>query len=172
MIEAYQGKVPSFGKHARVHSSATVIGDVSLADDVSLWPGSVLRGDYNSIKVGRGSNIQDNAVLHNDHTHPCEVGEDCVVGHLACVHGSKVGHRCLIGIHAILLNGSIIGDECVIGAGTLIPEGKVIPPRSLVLGVPGKIIRQVTDEEVAKTLLSAEHYRGYAERQLPLLGAA
>jgi carbonic anhydrase/acetyltransferase-like protein (isoleucine patch superfamily) len=152
----------------RAHVTSVVIGEVTLAEGVSLWPHTVLRGDYNSIKVGRGSNIQDGAVVHNDHTHPAVIGADCVVGHQACIHGSTVGDRCLIGIGAILLNGSVIGDECIIGAGAIVPEGKVIPPRSLVLGVPGKVIRSVTDEEVAKTVASAGHYRGYAENQLPL----
>ena len=170
MLQAYLDKRPQMGANARAHATSVVIGDVTLGEGVSLWPHAVLRGDYNSIRVGRGSNIQDGAVVHNDHTHAAVIGEDCVVGHQACVHGSTVGDRCLIGIGAILLNGSVIGDESIIGAGSIVPEGKVIPPRSLVLGVPGKVMRAVTDEEVAKTVASAGHYRGYAERQLPLAG--
>ena len=170
MLQPYLDKTPQLQGTVRAHVTSVVIGDVTLADGVSLWPHTVLRGDYNSIKVGKGSNIQDGAVVHNDHTHAAAIGADCVVGHQACVHGSTVGDRCLIGIGSILLNGSVIGDECIIGAGAIVPEGKVIPPRSLVLGVPGKVIRAVTDEEVAKTVASAGHYRGYAERQLPLAG--
>jgi carbonic anhydrase/acetyltransferase-like protein (isoleucine patch superfamily) len=167
MLQPYLDKTPQLHGQVWAHVTSVVIGDVSLADGVSLWPHTVLRGDYNRIQVGRGSNIQDGAVVHNDHSHAAIIGEDCVVGHQACVHGSTVGDRCLVGIGAILLNGSVIGDECVIGAGAIVPEGKVIPPRSLVLGVPGKVIRAVTDEEVAKTVASAGHYRGYAQRQLP-----
>jgi carbonic anhydrase/acetyltransferase-like protein (isoleucine patch superfamily) len=170
MIQSYQGKSPSFGPGARAHESAVLIGDVTLGEGVSVWPGAVLRGDYNSIRVGAGSNLQDNVVVHNDHGHPCEIGRDCVVGHLACVHGCKIGDRVLIGIHAIVLNGAVVGDESIIGAGALVPEGKVIPPRSLVLGTPGKVIRQVSAEELERTLKGAANYRGYAERQLPLLG--
>jgi carbonic anhydrase/acetyltransferase-like protein (isoleucine patch superfamily) len=168
MLQPYIDKFPQLQGQVRAHVTSVVIGEVFLAEGVNLWPHTVLRGDYNSIKVGKGSNIQDGAVVHNDHTHPAVIGADCVVGHQACVHGSTVGDRCLIGIGAILLNGSVIGDECIIGAGAIVAEGKVIPPRSLVLGVPGKVIRAVTDEEVAKTVTSAGHYRGYAEKQLPL----
>ena len=170
MLQSYLDKTPQIFGQVRAHVTSVVIGDVSLADRVSLWPHTVLRGDYNYIKVGRGSNIQDGAVVHNDHTFAATIGEDCVVGHQACVHGSQVGNRCLIGIGSILLNGSVIGDECIIGAGAIVPEGKIIPPRSLVVGVPGKVVRRVTDEEVAKTVASAGHYRGYAEAQLPLIG--
>jgi carbonic anhydrase/acetyltransferase-like protein (isoleucine patch superfamily) len=167
MISDYEGKRPRFGAQVRIHESAVVIGDVELGDGVSVWPQAVLRGDYNFIKVGKGSNLQDGVVLHNDHGHPCVIGEDCVIGHLACVHGCEVGDRCLIGIHAIVLNGAVIGAESIIGAGALVPEGKVIPPRSLVLGSPGKVVRQVTDEELKRTLNGAANYRGYAARQLP-----
>jgi carbonic anhydrase/acetyltransferase-like protein (isoleucine patch superfamily) len=170
MLQDYLDKKPQLSGTVRGHATCVVIGDVTLADGVSLWPHTTLRGDYNRISVGRGSNIQDGAVVHNDHTHAAVIGEDCVVGHQACVHGSTVGDRCLVGIGAILLNGSVIGNECIIGAGSLVAEGTEIPPRSLVLGVPGRVIRKVTDEEVAKTVASAGHYRGYAERQLPVLG--
>jgi carbonic anhydrase/acetyltransferase-like protein (isoleucine patch superfamily) len=170
MLQAYLDKSPQLLGAVRAHATSVVIGAVTLGEGVSLWPQTVLRGDYNTITVGRGSNIQDGAVVHNDHTYAAVIGEDCVVGHRAIVHGSTVGDRCLIGMGAILLNGSVIGDECIIGAGAVVPEGKVIPPRSLVLGLPGKIMRPVTDEEVAKTVASAGHYRGYAERQLPLAG--
>lgn len=167
MIQDYQGKKPKFGPGARVHDSAVLIGDVELGEGVSVWPNAVLRGDYNHMKVGKGTNVQDGAVLHNDTHHPLEIGEDCVIGHLACVHGCKVGSRVLIGIKAAVLNGAVIGDECVIGAGALVPEGKEIPPRSLVLGIPGKVVRQVTDEELKRTTEGAARYRGFAERQLP-----
>lgn len=171
MLQPYLDKKPHCAVGVRAHETSVVIGDVKLGENVSLWPQTVLRGDYNFIHVGKGTNIQDGAVVHNDHTHAAVIGEDCVVGHRAIVHGSTVGDRVLVGMGCILLNGSVIGDECIIGAGSVVPEGKQIPPRSLVLGIPGKVVRQVTDEEVAKTVASAGHYRGYAERQLPLAGA-
>ncbi len=169
MIQEYMGKWPRFGRGARAHETAVVIGDVDLGEEVSLWPHAVLRGDYNFIRVGGGSNMQDGAVGDNHHHAPAEIGEDCVVGHLACVHGCRVGPRCLVGMHATLLNLAEVGEECVIGAGALVAEGQKIPPRSLVLGVPGRVIRRVSDEEVKNIVESAAHYRGYAERQLPLL---
>jgi carbonic anhydrase/acetyltransferase-like protein (isoleucine patch superfamily) len=169
MIQAYQGKSPRFADNVRGHDTAVVIGDVELGEGVSLWPNCVLRGDYNFIRIGKGSNVQDGAVVHNDTGHPCIVGEDCVIGHLACVHGATVGDRCLIGIHAIILNGAVIGDECIIGAGSIVTEGGVIPPRSLVLGSPGKVVRSITDDELKRIQNGAANYRGYAQRQLPVL---
>lgn len=163
------GKRPQFAEKVRGHETSVVIGDVRLGEGVSLWPHSVLRGDYNSISVGAGSNIQDGAVIHNDHGKPCVIGEDCVIGHLACVHGATLGNRVLVGIHAAVLNGAVIGDECIIGAGAVVGEGKVIPPRSLVLGVPGKVLRSITDAELERIKSGAANYRGYAERQLPEL---
>jgi carbonic anhydrase/acetyltransferase-like protein (isoleucine patch superfamily) len=171
MIQPYQGKSPRFASGVRIHESSVVIGDVELGEEVSLWPNSVLRGDYNLIKVGKGSNIQDGAVLHNDHEFPCHVGEDCVIGHLACVHGCIVGNRCLIGIHAVVLNGAVLGDECIIGAGAVVTEGMKVPPRSLVLGMPGKVLRGIREEELHRILEGAKNYRGYAQRQLPLAAA-
>lgn len=167
LLQPYLEKRPRLLGTAWGHATAVVIGDVELGDQVSLWPHAVLRGDYNAIRIGRGTNIQDGAVVHNDHGNPCLIGADCVVGHQACVHGSTVGDGCLIGIGAILLNGSKIGDGCIIGAGALVGEGKEIPARSLVLGMPGKVVRQVTEEELQRTLKSAADYRGYALRQLP-----
>jgi len=171
-MQAYLGKTPRGAAGVRVHPTAVLIGDVTLGEGVSVWPQAVLRGDYHSITVGSGTNIQDGAVVHNDHGSPAVVGRDCVIGHRAVVHGCAIGDRCLIGIGAILLNGAVVGDECVIGAGALVPEGKVIPARSLVLGLPGKIVRQVTDEELERTRRGVENYRGYAGRELPLMTEA
>lgn len=168
-IRPYQGKSPRFAAGVRVDEAAVVIGDVELGEGVNLWPQAVLRGDFNHIKVGKGTNIQDGCVVHNHHGFPAEIGEDCVIGHLACVHGCKIGNRCLIGIHAVILNGAEIGDECIIGAGALVAEGQKIPPRSMVLGLPGVIKRPVKDEEVAMILESVKHYRAYAEKELQLV---
>ena len=169
MKQDYLDKRPRWGEGARAHATAVIIGDVELGEGVSVWPQAVLRGDYNSIRVGPRTNIQDGAVVHNDHGHPAVIGADCVVGHRAVIHGCIIGDRCLIGIGAILLNGAVIGDECVIGAGALVGEGKTIPPRSLVLGLPGRVARPVSDEELERVLKGVAHYRGYAARELPLL---
>jgi carbonic anhydrase/acetyltransferase-like protein (isoleucine patch superfamily) len=166
MIQAYQNQHPQFGKNVRMHDSSAVIGGVSLGDGANLWPFSCLRADLAPIRVGERTNIQDGCVIHTETDHPARVGEDCVVGHLSCIHACTVGNRCLIGIHSTILTGAEIGDECVIGAGALIPEGKKIPPRSLVVGIPGKVVRQVTDEEVKLILKGVEEYLHLAE-QLP-----
>lgn len=170
MLQAYLGKSPTWTGAVRVHASAVVIGDVALGDGVSVWPQCVLRGDYAAISVGPRTNIQDGVVVHNDHDRPARIGADCVIGHRAVVHGCVIGDRCLIGIGAIVLNGAVIGDECVIGAGALVPEGKVIPPRSLVLGLPGKVLRPVSGDELLRTLKGVENYLAYSQRELPLLG--
>jgi carbonic anhydrase/acetyltransferase-like protein (isoleucine patch superfamily) len=167
MFQSFQNKRPRLSGEVWAHETAVVIGDVELGDGVSLWPHAVLRGDLNSIRVGAGSNIQDGVVVHNDLKYPAVIGRDCVVGHQACVHGATVGDRCLIGIGALLLNGCVIGDESIIGAGSVVAEGKVIPPRSLVLGVPGRVIRPVSDEELRRTIEGAANYRRNAAAQLP-----
>lgn len=146
------------GSPAFVAPSAAVSGEVSLGRDCSLWHNTTLRGDLAPIAVGARSNIQDGAVLHVETTHPCVVGEDVTVGHGAIVHGCRIGDRCLIGMGAIILNGAEIGDECIVGAGALVTEGKKIPPRSLVLGMPAKVVRSIGDEEVAKILENAASY--------------
>lgn len=132
----------------------------------SIWYGAVLRGDIENITVGEFTNIQDNAVVHSDTDIPTKIGDYTVVGHTAIVHGSTIGNNCLIGMGAIVLNKSQIGDNCIIGAGALVPEGKVIPPNSLVMGIPGKIIRQVTDEEVESIKKSALAYNELCKKHL------
>jgi carbonic anhydrase/acetyltransferase-like protein (isoleucine patch superfamily) len=168
MIQSYQNHEPKFGKNVRVHDAATVIGQVTLGDDVSLWPSAVLRGDMAGIRVGNRTNIQDGSVFHTDNGYPAVIGEDCVVGHQACVHACTVGNRCLIGIQSVILTGADVGDECIIGAGAVVLEGKKIPPRSLVLGVPGKVVRQVTDEDVKSILSGVQEYLHLRE-QLPVV---
>jgi carbonic anhydrase/acetyltransferase-like protein (isoleucine patch superfamily) len=168
MIQPFQDHKPKIGKQVRVHDHATVIGQVTLGDDVSVWPSAVLRGDMAAIQVGARTNIQDGSVFHTDTGFPAVIGEDCVVGHQACVHACTVGNRCLIGIQSTILTGAEIGDECIIGAGAVVLEGKKIPPRSLVLGVPGKVVRQVTDEDVKGILHGVQEYLHLRE-QLPLV---
>jgi len=131
---------------------------VTLAEDVSIWHGAVLRGDMAPISIGARTNIQDGAILHVGENQPCSVGEDVTIGHRAIVHACTVGNRCLIGMGAIILNGAVIGDDCIVGAGSLIPGGKTIPPRSLVMGIPGKVVRSLSDEEVANLPQHAQNY--------------
>ena len=146
------------GSPAFAAPSAAVSGEVSLGADCSLWHNTTLRGDLAPIFVGARSNVQDGAVLHVETTHPCVVGDDVTIGHGAIVHGCRIGDRCLIGMGAIILNGAEIGDECIVGAGALITEGKKIPPRSLVLGMPAKVVRSIGDDEVRKILENAASY--------------
>ena len=143
---------------AFVAPNATVIGKVTAGQDIGIWYGAVIRADKDQVSVGARSNIQDNCVVHTSSGHPVTIGTDVSVGHGAILHGCAIQNRVLIGMGAIILNGAEIGEDCIIGAGALVSEGKKIPPRSLVLGVPGKVVRQVTDEEVAATLKNASSY--------------
>jgi carbonic anhydrase/acetyltransferase-like protein (isoleucine patch superfamily) len=155
---------PQFGKGCWVADNATVIGKVVAGDNVSIWFNAVIRGDNEPITIGNNTNIQDGAVLHNDEGVPLTIGADVSVGHVAMLHGCTVGDGSLIGIGAVVLNHAVIGESCIIGAHALIPEGKVIPPRSLVVGTPGRVIRQLSDEEVAALRRNAHHYVENARR--------
>jgi carbonic anhydrase/acetyltransferase-like protein (isoleucine patch superfamily) len=149
---------PKLDPDCWIADNAVVIGSVTIDRGASLWFNTVARGDNDLITVGEGSNVQDASVLHTDAGIPLAIGRDVTVGHMAMLHGCSVGEGSLIGIKAVVLNRAIIGAHCLIGANTLIPEGKVIPDRSLVIGSPGKVVRQLTDEEVARLLASARHY--------------
>jgi carbonic anhydrase/acetyltransferase-like protein (isoleucine patch superfamily) len=144
--------------------SAYVIGKVSLGRNVSVWFGSVLRGDNELIEIGDGTNIQEHCVCHTDMGVPFRIGRGCTVGHRALLHGCIVGDNCLIGIGATILNNAVIGDNCLIGAHTLITEGKSIPPGSVVMGSPGKVVRTVSEEEIEGFRTSALHYAENARR--------
>lgn len=133
-----------------VAPNAVVIGKVAIEEDASVWFGAVIRGDNELITIGQRSNVQEACVLHTDPGYPLTIGPDCTIGHMVMLHGCSVGRASLIGIGSIILNGAKIGEECLIGANTLIPEGKEIPPRSMVLGSPGKIVRELSNEDVAK----------------------
>lgn len=141
-----------------VAPNAVVLGKVEICTDASVWFGAVIRGDNELIRIGARSNVQDGAVLHTDPGFPLDIGEDCTVGHMVMLHGCTIGRRSLIGIGSIILNGAKIGEECLIGANTLIAEGKEIPPRSMVLGSPGKIVRELTEEDVARFSGAAGRY--------------
>lgn len=138
--------------------NAVLLGRVILEEDASVWFGAVLRGDNEPIRVGARSNVQDGCILHTDPGFPLTIGPDCTIGHMVMLHGCTIGARSLVGIGSIILNGARIGEECLIGANTLIAEGKEIPPRSMVLGSPGKIIRQLTDEDVKRFTGGAGRY--------------
>ncbi|MCY4049344.1 MAG: gamma carbonic anhydrase family protein [Hyphomicrobiales bacterium] len=154
-----EGVMPSGG--GWVAPGAHVIGNVVLGEGASVWFGAVLRGDNERIAIGAGSNIQDGCVLHTDPGFPLSVGENVTVGHRAVLHGCRVEERCLVGIGAIILNGAVIGRESLIAAGALVGERVKIPERSLVLGVPGRVLKQVTDEQAEAFEAAAQ---GYMER--------
>lgn len=141
-----------------VAPSATVVGRVRLEADSSIWFGTVVRGDNELITIGARSNVQDGCVLHTDPGFPLTIGSDCTIGHMVMLHGCTIGRGCLIGIGSIIMNGTNIGEECVIGANTLLAEGKDIPPRSMVMGSPGKVVRQLTDDEVKRFSGAAGRY--------------
>ena len=152
---------PTLSEGVWVAPSADIIGNVILAEDVSVWFGAVLRGDNERIEVGRGSNVQDGVVMHADPGFPCVIGEDCVIGHRAVVHGCTVGNEVLIGIGAIVLNGAVIPDGCLIGAGSLVAEGKILEPNSLYVGTPARKARTLTESDREAIRRNA---RGYRER--------
>lgn len=149
---------PQFGENCWIADNASVIGQVRAGRDVSVWFNAVLRGDNDLITIGDGCNIQDSAILHTDAGVPLTMGAHITVGHQAMLHGCTIGDGCLIGIGAVVLNAATIGESCLIGAGTLIPEGKTIAPRSLVVGTPGRVIRTLSDEEVAGLRKNAAEY--------------
>lgn len=138
---------------------AVLIGRVRLERDASIWFGAVLRGDNELIHIGEGSNVQERCVLHTDMGFPLSVAGGCTIGHSAILHGCTIGDNSLIGMGATVLNGAQIGRDCIIGANALIAEGKVIPDRSLVFGAPGRVIRELGDEQVAMLKTSAETYQ-------------
>ena len=142
-----------------VAPNAVVIGDVTLEKNTSIWFNATLRGDIENIRIGEGSNVQDGSVLHTDPGYPLKVGKDVTVGHLVMLHGCTIGDNSLIGIGAVILNNAKIGKNCIIGANTLITENKKIPDNFLVVGSPGKIVRQVTEEEIKLIKDNAVRYQ-------------
>ncbi len=151
-------KIPMIGKDVFIAPGAMVVGDVTLGDGVGIWYQSTVRGDDASISIGNNSNIQDNAVLHVDTGIPLQIGEGTSVGHGAILHGCTIGDNTLIGMGAIVLNGARIGNNCIIGAGSLVTQNKDIPDGSLVVGSPGKVVRQVTEEELEANRRNARKY--------------
>jgi carbonic anhydrase/acetyltransferase-like protein (isoleucine patch superfamily) len=158
------GVAPRMGKDAWVADSAQVMGNVELEADVSVWFGTVIRGDTEVIHIGRGSNIQDLSVLHADIGKPLTIGENVTVGHKVMLHGCTIGDGSLIGIGAIVLNGAKIGKGCIVGAGALVTEGKEFPDGSMVIGSPAKAVRELTAEQQQGLRWSAQHYIENARR--------
>lgn len=156
-LDGVSPRTPPHGRYW-IAPTAVVIGNIEIGEDASVWFGAVLRGDNEPIRIGARSNVQDGCVLHTDPGFPLSIGADCTVGHMVMLHGCTIGRGCLIGIGSIILNGASIGEECLVGANTLVPEGKSVPPRSMVLGSPGRVVRELSAEEVAKFGGAARRY--------------
>jgi carbonic anhydrase/acetyltransferase-like protein (isoleucine patch superfamily) len=150
--------VPDIDATAWVADSASIIGRVRLAADSSVWFGVTIRGDNEWIAVGEGSNIQENAVLHTDPGQPLTIGANVTIGHQAMLHGCEIGDGSLIGIQAVILNGAVIGKNCLVGAGAIVTEGKHFPDNSLILGAPAKVVRTMSDEQIAAMQQGAPNY--------------
>jgi carbonic anhydrase/acetyltransferase-like protein (isoleucine patch superfamily) len=170
MLRPFRGVLPRVHATTFIDHSAQVIGDVEIGEESSVWMNVVIRGDVHRIRIGRRSNVQDGTVVHvMNQTHPTTIGDNVTVGHAALLHGCTIDDCCLIGMGAILLNGAHIGSQSIIAAGTLIVERTTIPPRSLVMGSPGKVKRTLTDAEVTSIQGYADRYVGY---RLEYMGGA
>ncbi len=164
-IRAFKGASPEVAASAYVDADATVIGQVSIGDGSSVWPQAVIRGDVNTITIGARSNIQDGTVVHCSHDGPympggasTEIGDDVTVGHLAMLHGCRIGNRCLIGMKATVMDHSILEDEVMLAAGSLVPAGKLLTSGGLYRGSPATRVRDLTEQELAFLRYSAQHY--------------
>lgn len=159
----FRGHSPTVHDTAFVASTAVLIGDVVLGPSSSVFYGVTVRADTTPIRVGEGTNLQDNAVVHADPGYPAVIGDRVSIGHGAVVHGCRIENGCLIGMNATVMNGAVIGTESLIAAGAVVLEGTIVPPRSLVAGVPAKVRRQLTDDEAAGVKANAEEYRSLAK---------
>ncbi len=164
-LRSYRGSAPRLGQRVYIDPAATVIGDVTLGDDVSIWPGAVLRGDVQRIQVGARSNIQDGAIVHVTHDGPyapgglpCVIGAGVTVGHGAVVHACRIGDGCLIGMHATVLDGAVLGQYGFVGAGSLIAPGKVVGDGELWVGNPARLVRKLSEQQIEQLQYSADHY--------------
>lgn len=156
-LDHEQPQLPAEGDYW-IAPNATLVGKVILHKDASVWFGCVLRGDNEALTIGERSNIQEGTTMHTDMGYPLDIGSDCTIGHNAILHGCSIGDNSLIGMGAVVLNGAKIGKNCIVGAKALIPEGKEIPDNSLVVGMPGKVIRTLDEEAVKKLTQSAASY--------------
>lgn len=172
-IKAFNNKQPSLGQAVYLDVSAVVIGNVSLADDVSIWPMAVVRGDVESISIGQGTNVQDGSVLHVSHaspyalkSQPLSIGKGVTIGHKAVVHGCSIGNYCLVGIGAIIMDAAVLEDYVMLGAGSLVPSGKILQSGYLYMGSPAKPVRPLSDTEKEFLEYSAQHYIQLKNRYL------
>lgn len=162
MLRPYRGVMPTVHETAYIDQSAQVIGDVHIGAESSVWMTVVIRGDVHRVRIGDRSNVQDGTIVHVMRgTHPTSIGDEVTIGHAAVVHGCTIRDRVLIGMGAILLNGVEVGEDSIVAAGTLLPEGTKIPARSLVMGSPGKVRRELTAAEIASIRGYSERYVGY-----------
>lgn len=161
-IVPFRDFVPQIASDVYVSEGARIVGDVQIEKDCSIWFNTVLRGDVTKVVVKKGSNIQDNSTLHVGHGYPCIVGENVTVGHNVLLHGCVVGNHCLIGMGAILLNGSEVGEYSIVAAGSLVTQKSKFPPRSLIMGSPAKVVRELSDDEIKLRIFSAGE--GYLKR--------
>jgi carbonic anhydrase/acetyltransferase-like protein (isoleucine patch superfamily) len=161
----FGGKAPAVHPSAFVADGAVVVGDVEIGERASIWFGCVVRGDVNAIRIGARTNIQDLTVVHvTSKTHPTNIGDEVTVGHRVVLHGCTIKDRCLIGIGSVILDGAVVGPEAVVGAGALVPPGMIVPPRTLVMGSPAKVKRDLSIEEIEALRRSADNYVDYAAR--------
>ncbi len=167
MIHNYKNFTPKLGKNTWVAESADVIGDVEIGDECSIWFGAIVRGDVHYIRIGDRTNIQDLSMIHVTHYkkerkaddgNPTVIGNDVTIGHRVMLHGCTIEDACLIGMSATILDGAVIGKESIVGAGSLVTKNKIFPPRSLIVGSPAKVTRELTDEEVKELYASAKRY--------------
>jgi len=170
---------PELGPRVWVDRAATVIGRVTIGADSSIWPGVVIRGDVNFIRIGARTSVQDNSVLHvasdrlaGEGGIPLLIGDDCTVGHGVILHACTVGNRCLIGMGAIVMDGAVLGDEVIVGAGALVPAGKKLPSRTLWVGSPARLSRALTEKEIAYLAESAAHYVALKDEYLAAAATA
>lgn len=158
MIMDFKGKSPKIPETAFIAESADIIGDVEIGDFSSVWFNAVLRGDRNKIKIGKRTSIQDNVVIHVNHVNSVQIGDDVSIGHGAIIHGCKIGSNVIIGMNSTVLNGSEIGENSIIGANALVPEGRKFPGNSLIIGVPGKVKREIDITEIEAVIKNAAEY--------------
>jgi carbonic anhydrase/acetyltransferase-like protein (isoleucine patch superfamily) len=178
-LRPYRDWLPALGARVFVDPAATVIGRVTIGDDSSIWPGAVLRGDVNFIRIGARTSIQDGSILHvasdrlaGEGGIPLLIGDDVTVGHRVILHACTVANRCLIGMGAILMDGAVVGEECIVGAGALVPAGRKLPPRTLWVGSPARQLRALTEQEIAYLAESAAHYVALKDEYLSAAATA
>ena len=157
-------QIPQLAASAWVADSALVVGNVVLQEDSSIWFGAMLRGDNETMTIGKGSNVQDGTVIHSDPGFPATLGDNVTIGHQVMLHGCSIGDGSLVGIQSVILNGAKIGRNCLVGAGSLVTEGKEFPDGCLIVGSPAKVVRMLTPEQVARTAMAAVYYVDNASR--------